>query len=318
MIPFKKFYISEKKENYGRYKYKLMNRLRENSDENIRIIINNMSGRASILSFPFDYNFESNILQNYEGPSELDVYSAERLKPQSKEQDVERSRVNKARKFLRNHPGSRVFFPAEYIKYDNYDMFSKNKHQGELVKVASKDVDVENVLNGKFGFVDVNKMGYRCGVIAYCGYVAADMSMVKLPVCDIIDLDYITGPSFQMMMQIRKAYKYLKQGGLLMVGINLRGFRGGEAKKDRDMFKMYTPKTYRTIGDKNYDVPEQQQREYGITNDDSYEKYNNITFNVLMMIKNDLKVPLTPIYVNHYRGGTDNKGHAMLRLGFTK
>ena len=255
MIPFKTFYVSEKKEDYGRYKYKLMNRLRENSDENIRRIINNMSGRASILSFPFDYNFESNILKNFNGPKALDIYSAERLKAE-KGEDVERLRVNKARKFLRNHPGSRVFFPAEYIKYDNYDMFNKNKHQGELVKVASKDVDVENVLNGQFGFVDVNKMGYRCGVIAYCGYVAADMSMVKLPVCDIIDLDYITGPSFQMMMQIRKAYKYLKQGGLLMVGINLRDFRGGEANKDRDIFKMYTPKTFRTIGDKNYEGEE--------------------------------------------------------------
>jgi hypothetical protein len=314
MIPFKKFYISEKNEDYGRYKYKIMNRLRENSDENLQRIINNMSGRASILSFPFDYNFESNILKNYNGPSALDVYSAERLRPQSKEQDVERLRVNKARKFMRNHRGSRVFFPAEYIRYPG----NPGRHQGELIKIASKDVDVENVLNGKFGFVEVNKMGYRCGVIAYCGYVAADIAMDKLPVCDIIDLDYVAGPSWPMMMQIRKAYKYLKSGGLLMTGINLRDFRSGESNRDRNMFKMYTPRSYRTIGGKSFDVPEQQQREFGISYKDSFDDYNNITFNILNMLKDDLNVPLKPIYVNHYRGGTTNKGHAMLRLGFTK
>lgn len=314
MIPFKNFYIQEKKEDYGRYEYKLMNRLRENSDENLQRVINNMSGRASILSFPFDYNFESNILENYNGPSALDVYSAERLRPQSKEQDVERLRVNKARKFLRSHPGSRVFFPAEYIRYSGYP----EKHQGELVKIASKDVDVAKVLNGQFGFVNANDYGYQCGVLAYCGYIAAEHSMKKLPECDIIDLDYVAGPSFKMMMQIRRAYKYLKPGGLLITGINLRDFRFGEALKDRDMFKMYTPEYARKIGGKSFDVPEKQQREFGITYKDSFTDYNNITFNILSMLKDDLKVPIQPIYVNHYRGGTDNKGHAMLRLGFTK
>ena len=318
MIPFKKFYISEKKEDYGRYKYKIMNRLRENSDENITRIINSMSGRASILSFPFDYNFESNILKNFNGPSALDVYSAERLRPQSKEQDVEKLRVDKAKTFLKNHNGSRVFFPAKYVKSNNYDMFNKNNPEGELVQVASKDVDVGKVLNGQFGFVDVNSLIYRCGVLAHCGYIAADTAMNKLPVCDIIDLDYVAGPSWTMIMQIRKAYKYLKQGGLLMTGINLRDFRAGETKNDRNYFKMYTPRYLRTLDGKSYDVPEQQQRDFGISYKDSFDDYNNITFNILNMLKDDLKVPLKPIYVNHYRGGTTNKGHAMLRLGFTK
>lgn len=314
MIPFKKFYISEKKENYGRYEYKIKNRLRENSDENLQRIINNMSGRASILSFPFDYNFESSIIENYNGPSALDVYSAERLRPQSKGQNVERLRVNKARKFIRRHPGSRVFFPAEYIRYSGYP----EKHQGELVKIASKDVDVEKVLNGQFGFVNANDYGYQCGVLAYCGYIAAENSLKKLPVCDIIDLDYVAGPSWTMMMQIRKAYKYLKPGGLLMTGINLRDFRTGESLEDRNDFKMYTPRSFRTLDGKSYDVPEQQQREFGISYKDSFDEYNNITFNILNLLKDDLNVPLKPIYVNHYRGGTTNKGHAMLRLGFTK
>jgi len=275
-----------------------------------------MSGRASVLSFPFDYNFESNILKNYNGPSALDVYSAERLRPQSKEEDVERLRVNKARKFIRSHPGSRVFFPAEYVRYQGYE--TGRLWPGEIVKIASKDVDVADVLNGKYGFVNADQYGYRCGVLSYCGYVAAENSMNKLPECDIIDLDYVTGPSFKMMMQIRKAYKYLKQGGLLMTGINLRDFRSGESNRDRNMFKMYTPRSYRTIGGKSFDVPEQQQREFGISYKDSFDDYNNITFNILNMLKDDLNVPLKPIYVNHYRGGTTNKGHAMLRLGFTK
>lgn len=317
MIPFKKFYISEKKEDYGRYKYKIMNRLRENSDENITRIINNMSGRASILSFPFNYNFESNILENFNGPKALDIYSAERLRAE-KGEDVEKLRVNKAKTFLKKHPGSRVFFPAEYVKSNNYDMFNKNNPAGELVQVASKDVDVGKVLNGQFGFVDLNSLIYRCGVLAHCGYIAADTAVNKLPVCDIIDLDYVDGPSWTMMMQIRKAYRYLKQGGLLMIGINLRNFRAGESNKDRHIFKMYTPRTYRTLGGKSYDVPEQQQREFGISYKDSFDDYNNITFNILNILKDDLNVPLKPIYVNHYRGGTTNKGHAMLRLGFTK
>lgn len=317
MIPFKKFYISEKKENYGRYKYKIMNRLRENSDKNIKRIINNMSGRASILSFPFDYNFESNILENYNGPSALDIYSAERLKAE-KGEDVEKLRVDKAKTFLKNHPSSRVFFPAEYVKSDNYDLFNKNNPKGELVQVASKDVDVGKVLNGQFGFVDVNSLIYKCGVLSHCGYISADITMNKIPVCDIIDLDYVAGPSWTMIMQIRKAYKYLKQGGLLMTGINLRDFRAGEANKDKEQFKQFIPRVYRNIDDKSYDVPEQQQREFGITYKNSFDDYNNITYNVLSMLKDDLNVPITPIYVNHYRGGDSSRGHAMLRLGFTK
>lgn len=315
MIPFKKFYISEKKENYGRYEFKLSNRERENNDKNLQKVINRMSGRASILSFPFDYNFESNILTNYNGPSELDVYSAERLRPQSKGQDVERLRLDKAKKFIKRHPGSRVFFPAEYIEHEKNQ---KKPYEGEIVKIASKDVDVQNVLNGKFGFVEWNKYGYQCTKIG-CNYFAIKRFMSGLPGLDIIDLDYVAGPSFKMIRQINQAYKYLKPGGLLMTGINLRDFRAGPAQEDRNYFKQFqTPKDYRTIGDKSFDVPEQQQREYGITYKDSYEQYNNLTYNILNRIKGDIKVPLTPIYVNHYRGGTDNKGHAMLRLGFTK
>jgi len=315
-MTFKEYIIEqEKKEEYTTYEYKLANRLTE-FDVMTKYYKAISSERINILTFPYQYAFEEELIKVTNKP--LNVFTAEWL------QEKPKNRFIWALDFLKKHPESNVYHPVTKkgdVYKDVANASMAGLMNGRLVSpphhnrppitrrrlTADDDPDITDeqraINNVKQEYVEPPK-----------GY-------------DVIDLDYVNSPGMENIQWSRYAWKLLTSKGVLLLTFALNKSQGYDNAQKEFLKKHDTMHTLKhgidvlqkTPKSSHYQLDDSKSDKYGLAprTPSVVSKCSDVLNNLIDLLCNRSGGLPIPVYSNMYQGG-EGKGYIMGRIIFVK
>ena len=284
---------------YSRYKGKLDNRYVEfiSLIKHFRKLNISTSGYIHIASFPFEYAFEREYINQIKRPVTVWVLENKPLK----------YRANQGLKFLNDHPDSKVMLP--------------------LKAEVSHDTNFRRFAPGRKFIDDIGN--YEWASIA--GRSVRRAVSLQQKTFHVIDLDYTTVYDPFKFLDLNVMWReYLKPGGVMIVAYAFKN-QGASAlnKALRDIGPDLTDDEYNFMSAeyslKNLKSPRENSKTYySLPTDHGLKGSEKVLRSVTNMTNNIAQhivdtIGTKPAFTNVYRGGEgDAKSTLMIRLAFVK
>ena len=314
-----KEYITEQGERKGfsKYSFKLANRANE-FDVMAKYYKAISSERINILTFPYQYAFEEELIKVTNKP--LNVFTAEWL-----QQDIPpENRYIWALDFLKKHPESNVYHPVT--------------KKGDVYKDVA-NAPMAGLMSGRL----VSPPHHGLPPITRRRLTADDhpdvtdeqraINNVKQEYIeppkfyDVIYLDYVNSPNIQNIRWSRYAWNLLTSKGVLLLTFALnksQGYDNAQKEFIKKHDKMYTLKhgievLQKTPRSSHYQLDDSKKDKYGLTPraSDVVNKCSDVLNNTIDLLCNKAGGLPSPVYSNIYQGG-EGKGYIMGRIIFVK
>ena len=314
---------------FSQYPYKLENREEEISvlTPYYKSIQNKPNKPIKTLGFPFEYAYEKSVYNITGKP--LSVFCVESLDPEIKQPET--VRLNNARAFMKECPGSRVYIPA-LKKGDVYTPVSnvKMKHVISNIphtKILKTDKMEEegNLEDRKVNLSDVpvfqRVSASRSDIEDYSKW-----NNVTNTTFDIIDLDYVAGPHVENFFEVYSMWRKLNTSGVLLVTFALQhqSARTGVELRHQEEYPehaaLYTIKHFQNTQPSNsfFTLDEHKIKRFGLfkRTPRCVLESQNVLNNVIERLS---KVFPSPVYANMYLGAKGNPQSTIMgRLAFIK